>query len=49
MEQEGVGVEGEEVEVGWVEHAPELDPAGVVSAPVAGLGFLIKSGFPATT
>ena len=41
--------EGEEVEVGWGEHVPEPDPAGIVSALVVGQGFLIKPGFPATT
>ena len=49
QEQGGVVVEGEEVEVGWGEHVPEPDPAGIVSALVVGQGFLIKPGFPATT
>ena len=49
QEQGEVSGEGEGVEVGWEEQAPELDPAGVVSAPVVVPGFLIKSGFPATT
>jgi len=35
--------------VGWGERAPEPDPAGVVSVLIAELGFLIKSGLPATT
>jgi len=35
--------------VGWGERAPEPDPVGIVSALIAGLGFLIKSGLPATT
>ncbi len=48
-EQGEVSDEGEGVEVGWEEHAPEPDPVEVVSAPVAGLDFLIKSVFPATT
>ena len=48
-EQEEVSGEGEGVEVGWEEHAPEPDPVEVVSAPVVGQGFLTKSGLPATT
>ena len=35
-------VEGEEVEAGWGEHAPELGPAGIASALSVGLGFLTK-------
>ena len=49
QEQEGVEGEEVEVEVGWGEHALEPDLAGVVSALIAGLGFLIKSGLPVTT
>ena len=49
QEQEEASAEGERVEVEWGEHALELGPAGVVSAPVAGLDFLIKPVFPATT
>jgi len=41
--------EGEGVEVGWGEHAPEPDPAEIVSALVVGQDFLIKLGLPATT
>ena len=40
---------GVEVGAGWEEQAPELAPVEIVSAPVAGLDFLIKSGLPATT
>ena len=49
QEQGGVVVEGEEVEVEWGEHAPEPDPVGVVSALIAELRFLIKSGCRAIT
>jgi hypothetical protein len=45
--QEEVLDEGEEVEVGWEALVPELDLVEVVSAPIAGQGFLTKSEFPA--
>ena len=38
-----------EGEVEWGERALEPDPAGIVSAPVAALDFLIKSVLPAIT
>ncbi len=46
-EEEEVLDEGEEAEVGWEERVPELDLVEVVSAPIAGQGFLTKSEFPA--
>ena len=49
QEQEEVSDEGEGLEVGWEEHAPEPDPAGVVSAPVVEPDFLTKSGLLAMT
>ena len=45
--QEKVLDEGEEVEVGWKARVLELDLVEVVSAPIAGQGFLTKSEFPA--
>ena len=49
QEQGEALTEGEEVEVGWGERAPEPDPVGIVSALVVGQDFLIKPGLPATT
>jgi len=40
--QEAVLVVGEGVEAEWEEHAPGLDPVGIVSVPVVVSGFLIK-------
>ena len=48
-EQEEAPGEGEGLEAGWGERALEPDPAGVASALIVALGFLIKSGLPATT
>ena len=42
QEQVEVLVEGEAVAAGWEEHALELVPAVVVSAPTAGQRSLIK-------
>jgi len=47
--QEGVSDKGEAVEVEWEEHALELDPVGIVSAPIVGQSFLIRQGSPAIT
>ena len=41
--------EVEEVAVGWEAYIPELDPVGIVSAPVVGQKFLIKQELPAIT
>ena len=49
MVREQAGVSDKGVAVGGEELAPEPDLAGVVSAPVVGLDFLIKLGLPATT
>jgi len=47
--QEEVLDEVEEVVVGWEAYIPELDPVGIVSAPVVGQKFLIKQELPAIT
>jgi len=40
--EEEASVKEEWVEVGWVERALELDPVGVVSAPIVGQKFLTR-------
>jgi hypothetical protein len=47
--REEVPAKGEWAEVGWEERAPELDPVGIVSAPIVGQSFLIRRELPAIT
>jgi hypothetical protein len=48
VEEADSGQVGVEVGAGWEEQAPELAPAEIVSAPIAGPKLLTKSEFPAT-